>query len=54
MRVLEFNALGLFGSYYPFAEVDVMPGPSRLGTYLLEDYRVTLDFEHKVLVVEWG
>lgn len=54
VRVLEFKALGLFGSYYPFAEVDVMPGPSRLGTYLLEDYRVTLDFEHKVLWVEWG
>jgi predicted aspartyl protease len=53
VRVLEFNALGLFGSYYPFAEVDVMPGPSRLGTYLLEDYRITLDFEHKVLWVEW-
>ncbi len=54
VRVLEFMALGLFGSRYPFAEVDVMPGPSRLGTYLLEDYRVTLDFEHKVLWVEWG
>jgi len=54
VRVLEFGALGLFGSYYPFAEVDVMPGPSRLGTYLLEDYRVTLDFEHGVLWVEWG
>ncbi|MFO1484275.1 MAG: retropepsin-like aspartic protease [Verrucomicrobiaceae bacterium] len=53
VRVLEFNALGLFGSYYPFAEVDVMPGPSRLGTYLLEDYRVTLDFEHGLLFVEW-
>ncbi len=54
VRVLEFKALGLFGSYYPFAQVDVMPGPSRLGTYLLEDYRVTLDFEHSVLWVEWG
>ena len=54
VRVLEFNALGLFGSYYPFAQVDVMPGPSRLGTYLLEDYRLTLDFEHNVLWVEWG
>lgn len=54
VRVLEVPALGLFGSYYPFAEIDVMPGPSRLGTYLLEDYRVTLDFEHKVLWVEWG
>jgi hypothetical protein len=54
VRVLEFQKLGLFGSYYPFAQVDVMPGPSRLGTYLLEDYRVTLDFEHKVLWVEWG
>jgi predicted aspartyl protease len=54
VRVLEFQALGLFGSCYPFAQVDVMPGPSRLGTYLLEDYRVTLDFEHKVLWVEWG
>jgi predicted aspartyl protease len=54
VRVLEFKALGLFGSYYPFAQVDVMPGPSRLGTYLLEDYRVTLDFEHNVLWVEWG
>lgn len=54
VRVLEFMALGLFGSYYPFAQVDVMPGPSRLGTYLLEDYRVTLDFEHKTLWVEWG
>lgn len=54
VRVLEFLALGLFGSYYPFAEVDVMPGPSRLGTYLLEDYRVTLDFERKLLWVEWG
>ncbi|WP_395749501.1 retropepsin-like aspartic protease [Prosthecobacter sp.] len=54
VRVLEFQALGLFGSYYPFAQVDVMPGPSRLGTYLLEDYRVTLDFEHKLLWVEWG
>ena len=53
VRVLEFQALGLFGSYYPFAQVDVMPGPSRLGTYLLEDYRVTLDFEHNVLWVEW-
>ncbi|WP_395742094.1 retropepsin-like aspartic protease [Prosthecobacter sp.] len=54
VRVLEFKALGLFGSYYPFAQVDVMPGPSRLGTYLLEDYRVTLDFEHNLLWVEWG
>lgn len=54
VRVLEFAALGLFGSYYPFAEVDVMPGPSRIGTYVLEDYRVTLDFEHGVLWVEWG
>ena len=54
VRVLEFKALGLFGSYYPFAQVDVMPGPSRLGTYLLEDYRVTLDFEHNALWVEWG
>ncbi len=54
VRVLEFPALGLFGSYYPFAEVDVMPGPSRIGTYVLEDYRVTLDFEHGVLWVEWG
>lgn len=54
VRVLEVPALGLFGSYYPFAEIDVMPGPSRLGTYLLEDYRVTLDFEHKILWVEWG
>ncbi len=53
VRVLEFQALGLFGSYYPFAQVDVMPGPSRLGTYLLEDYRVTLDFEHNALWVEW-
>lgn len=53
VRVLEFKALGLFGSYYPFAQVDVMPGPSRLGTYLLEDYRVTLDFEHNTLWVEW-
>lgn len=54
VRMLEFQALGLFGSYYPFAQVDVMPGPSRLGTYLLEDYRVTLDFEHQILWVEWG
>jgi hypothetical protein len=54
VRVLELNTLGLFGSRYPFAEVDVMPGPSRLGTYLLEDYRVTLDFEHGLLLVEWG
>lgn len=54
VRMLEFQALGLFGSYYPFAQVDVMPGPSRIGTYLLEDYRVTLDFEHGVLWVEWG
>ena len=54
VRVLEVPALGLFGSFYPFAEIDVMPGPSRLGTYLLEDYRVTLDFEHKTLWVEWG
>lgn len=54
VRMLEFQALGLFGSYYPFAQVDVMPGPSRIGTYLLEDYRVTLDFEHQVLWVEWG
>lgn len=53
VRMLEFQALGLFGSYYPFAQVDVMPGPSRLGTYLLEDYRVTLDFEHNALWVEW-
>ncbi len=54
VRMLEFQALGLFGSQYPFAQVDVMPGPSRLGTYLLEDYRVTLDFEHHILWVEWG
>jgi len=54
VRMLEFQALGLFGSYYPFAQVDVMPGPSTLGTYLLEDYRVTLDFERRVLWVEWG
>ena len=54
VRVLEFQALKLFGSYYPFAQVDVMPGPSRLGTYLLQDYRVTLDFEHSAIWVEWG
>lgn len=44
IRVLNVPKLSAFGVDYPAAQIDVAPGPARVGSFFFSDYRVTFDF----------
>jgi len=53
MRVVKLKDLTLVGERYQEAEVDIAPGPPRVGSFFLKDYRATFDFRRKILWLEW-
>jgi hypothetical protein len=44
LRTVRLADLSLFGETWRNAPVDISPGPPRVGSYFLRDYRVTFDF----------
>lgn len=53
LRTVTLPEVSLLGGKYPNAEVDIAPGPPRLGSFFLKDYCVTFDFRRKRLWLEW-
>jgi Aspartyl protease len=53
LRTVKLPEIKLLGGNYKQAEVDISPGPPRIGSYFLKDYRVTFDFRTKRLWLEW-
>ncbi len=44
IRVLNVANLNAFGRNFRDAQIDVAPGPARIGSFFFSDYRVTFDF----------
>lgn len=53
LRVIKVPELAALGSTFKDARIDVMPGPARIGSFFLQDYRVTFDFRRRVIWLEW-
>lgn len=53
VRVINVPELTALGSIFKDARIDVMPGPSRIGGFFLQDYRVTFDFRRRLIWLEW-
>lgn len=53
LRTVKLPDLTLVGDRYKGVEVDISPGPPRVGSFFLKDYRVTFDFSRKRLWLEW-
>ena len=53
VRVITVPRMSLMGSTFSNAQIDVMPGPARIGSYFLQNYRVTFDFRRQVIWLEW-
>ncbi len=53
VRILNLPQLRMLGSTFKNAQVDVMPGPARIGSYFLKDYRITFDFRRQLIWLEW-
>lgn len=52
VRVITVPRMSLMGSTFSNAQIDVMPGPARIGSYFLQNYRVTFDFRRQVIWLE--
>jgi len=53
LRTLTLPEISLLGETYSQAQVDISPGPPRVGTFFLKDYRVTFDLRRRLLWLEW-
>lgn len=53
LRTVKLSEIKLLGGTYKQAEVDISPGPPRIGSFFLKDYRVTFDFQSHLLWLEW-
>ncbi len=53
LRTVKLPEIKLLGGTYKQAEVDISPGPPRIGSFFLKDYRVTFDFRTHRLWLEW-
>lgn len=53
LRTVKLPEVRLLGGIYKQAEVDISPGPPRIGSFFLKDYRVTFDFQTNHLWLEW-
>lgn len=53
LRTVKLPEMTLLGGSYEQAEVDISPGPPRIGSFFLKDYRVTFDFQTHRLWLEW-
>ncbi|MEN3943030.1 retroviral-like aspartic protease family protein [Prosthecobacter sp. SYSU 5D2] len=53
MRTVRLPELKFFGDRYRDVDIDIAPGPPRVGSHFLKDYRVTFDIRRKRLWLEW-
>lgn len=53
LRTVTVPEVTVLGETYRKAQVDVAPGPPRVGSFFLKDYRVTFDFRRRLLWLEW-
>ncbi|HYF34137.1 MAG TPA: retroviral-like aspartic protease family protein [Prosthecobacter sp.] len=53
LRTVTLPAIAMFGETFPQAQVDVSPGPPRVGSFFFKDYRVTFDFKRRLVWLEW-
>jgi predicted aspartyl protease len=53
LRTVKLPDLTLAGDRYQDVQVDIAPGPPRVGSFFLKDYRVTFDMRRKLLHLEW-
>lgn len=53
LRTLKLNDLTILGDTFREAQVDISPGPPRVGSFFLKDYRATFDIKRKTLWLEW-
>ncbi len=53
LRVVKLPELRIGEEAFRDVEVDISPGPPRIGSYFLQDYRATFDFRRKLLWLEW-
>jgi hypothetical protein len=53
LRTVKLPEIKLLGGTYKQTEVDISPGPPRIGSFFLKDYRVTFDFQSHRLWLEW-
>ena len=52
VRVLNVAKLDAFGRDFLAAQIDVAPGPARIGSFFFSDYRVTYDFVGRTVWLE--
>ena len=53
LRTVKLPDLTFLGDKYEDVEADIAPGPPRVGSFFLKDYRVTFDLVQKRLWLEW-
>jgi hypothetical protein len=53
VRVITVPRMTTMGSTFSNAQIDVMPGPARIGSFFLQNYRVTFDFRRQLVWLEW-
>ncbi|HCN28767.1 MAG TPA: hypothetical protein DIT64_08355 [Verrucomicrobiales bacterium] len=53
LRTVRLEEARLFGETWRGAQVDISPGPPRVGGFFLKDYRVTFDFRRRCVWLEW-
>ena len=53
VRVITVPRMTVLGSTFPKAQIDVMPGAPRIGSYFLQNYRVTFDLRRQLVWLEW-
>jgi len=52
VRIITVNGLRMLGREFPKAQLDVMPGPARIGSFFLQKHRVTFDLRRSVAWLE--
>jgi predicted aspartyl protease len=53
VRVITVPRARVLGTTFSDAQLEVMPGPPRIGSFFLRQYRVTFDFRRHLLWLEW-
>lgn len=53
VRIITVPGLRMLGHEFKKAQLDVMPGMPRIGSFFLKDFRVTFDIRRQLIWLEW-
>lgn len=53
LRYIQVASLNACGMVHRNAQVDIAPGPPRVGSFFFQDYKVTFDIRNRKLWLEW-